>query len=160
MEPGGVTLRPMTMKKVAQVRWGVAVMLVCSLAACSSGPEAGNAGPVPSASAATQDTKGWPEGSTEHGNGSSADVSQQQDGAESAAGQIASGDGLRVKNQTGGPVTLIFRDGATAQVEAGKVVTLVMPCRERLPLRVESETGQFIAKHDGPCRKRETWVLG
>lgn len=77
----------------------------------------------------------------------------------SAAELVESGDGLRVENKTAEPVILVLADGATAQVDVGKVVTLHMPCRERFPLRAESTTGQLIAERDGPCLRRDTWTL-
>jgi hypothetical protein len=72
---------------------------------------------------------------------------------------MASGHGLRVENKTGGPIALIFPDGDTARVAAGTFVVVLRACRDRLPLRAESGTGEFVAERHGPCRQRDTWTL-
>ena len=100
------------------------------------------------------------QGVTTQGTGSEAEVAQLQADAASAAEQVASGDGLRVENRTREPVTLVFPDGETAWLAAGKDVVVLKPCPERLPLQVESESGELIAERDGPCRRRDTWTLG
>ncbi|MFN3602846.1 MAG: hypothetical protein ACK4UY_15800 [Dietzia sp.] len=141
----------MSMAAVAQAsRWAAAVVLLCSLSACSAESEESSAGPTPGSAQ---------QGSPGQGKGSSKDLDRLQGDAESAAGQIASGDGLRVENKTGGPVVLIFPDGDTAEVAAGKLVTILRPCPERLPLQAESTTGDLIAERGGPCRERDTWTL-
>lgn len=152
----------MDMAAVARVRCVGAVVLLCSLGACSTENGASSAGPTPSSSDAQRDKPGGASPgstSTRQGEGSGADVAHLQGGAESAAGQIASGDGLRVENKTGGPIALTFPDGDTAWVAAGKFVVVLRACRDRLPLRAESKTGDFIAERDGPCRQRDTWTL-
>lgn len=88
-----------------------------------------------------------------------ADVGQLREDAESAVGQIASGDGLRVENKTGGPIALVFPNGDAAWVAAGKFVDIVRPCPDRLPLRAERKTGELIAERDGPCRRHDTWTV-
>lgn len=151
----------MGMASVAQgSRWVGAVLLVCSLGACSTENGESRAGATPSSSDAQRDVPGGArQGGTGQGEGSGDDLAQLQGDAESAAEQVASGDGLRVENKTGGRVALIFPDGDTAWVAAGKVVTIARPCRDRLPLRAESKAGDFIAEHVGPCRQRDTWTL-
>lgn len=99
------------------------------------------------------------EGVTRQGTESEVEVAQLQSDASSAAEQVASGDGLRVENRTGAPVALVFPDGETVWLAAGKVVVVLKPCRERLPLRAESESGELIAERDGPCRRRDAWIL-
>lgn len=142
-----------------RVRWIVAVVLLFSLGACSADAPADNASPMTASSDAAQDKPdGSLEGRTNQGR-SGSDLSGLQGGAASAAELVESGDGLRVENTTADPVILVLADGATAQVDVGKVVTLHMPCRERFPLRAESTTGQLIAERDGPCLRRDTWTL-
>jgi hypothetical protein len=153
-------MRHMGPTAVAQVRWVAAVALLCLLGACNTEDGRSTDGPTPSSSDAQPGEQGGTKpGSTSQGEGSGNEVGQLQGGAESAAGQVASGDGLRVENKTGGPVALIFPDGDTSWVAAGKVVVVLRPCGDRLPLRAESKTGEFIAERDGRCRPRDTWVL-
>jgi hypothetical protein len=144
----------------AWVRWAGAVVLLCSFGACSAENEASSAESRPSTSIAQQERPNSPvHGSASQGEGSNADVAQQQGNAESAAGQIASEDGLRVENQTGEPIALTFPDGDTAWLATGKSVVILKACRDMLPLRAVNKAGAFIAQHGGPCRQRDTWTL-
>jgi hypothetical protein len=151
-----VTLRPMGMTGTGRARWLAVMMSLCSLTACTN--ESATSTPLASQSPADK-PDGTAEGSSESGQGSESDIDGLQEGAASAAEQIASGDGLRVENETGGAFTLVFPDGDTALVDAGKAVVVVRSCRDRLPLRVESVSGDLIDEFDGPCRLRDTWTV-
>lgn len=78
--------------------------------------------------------------------------------AGSAAEMIASGDGLRVVNRSGGDVWLVFPDEDRVQVQAGRRVVVHRPCRQTLPLRAVTEEAE-VQVHRGPCRQRDTWVI-
>ena len=157
-EPEAVTLRRMGMRVSARVGSVAAAISLCSLGACSA-DEPAESSPT-SSPGVTQDKRGGSlVGSTKQGEGSNSGLSGLQEGAASAAEQAESGDGLRVQNRTGTTVILVLADGARGPLEPGKVVTLVMPCPERFPVRVESMTGQFIAERAGPCRLRDTWTV-
>lgn len=159
MEPRAFTLRHMSVGAVARVRLVVVVVVLCLLAACSAGAPNESASPSTAASDAAQDKSGGSsEGSTGQGRESGLNVPELQGDAASAAEQIESG-GLRVRNQTGEPVNLVFADGSTARVGRGNTLTLVPPCGNRLPLRVETLTGEVIAKRGGSCRLRLTWTV-
>ena len=72
---------------------------------------------------------------------------------------MESGEGLRVVNRTGAAVNLVLASGASGPIAAGKFVILVMPCRERFPVRAEQMSGELIGQFTGPCRRRDTWTL-
>lgn len=78
--------------------------------------------------------------------------------AGSAAEMIASGDGLRVVNRSGGDVWLVFPDEDRVQVEAGRHVVVHRSCRQTLPLRAVTAEAE-VQVHRGPCRQRDTWVI-
>ena len=78
--------------------------------------------------------------------------------ASDAAEVIASGDGLRVVNRSGGDVWLVFPDEDRVQVKAGRYVVVHRPCGETLPLRAVT-SGADVQVHSGPCRERDIWVI-
>jgi hypothetical protein len=86
-------------------------------------------------------------GSSGEGEASESDVASSRDGAASAAEQIE------------GPIQVVFPDGQTAWMTAGKSVVILTPCRERLPLVAERPNGEFIAARNGPCRLRDVWTI-
>lgn len=150
---------------VARAMCMLSLMAAC---ACSTGNQGGTSSSVSPDSAAEQSSPVTPFpqspggennlGGTGQGKASSGEVGQLQAGAASMAERIESGDGLRVVNKTGGPVTLVLPK-TTGRVDAGKSILLLMPCNERLPVRVEHLNGEFIAEFDGPCRQRDTWTV-
>jgi hypothetical protein len=146
----------MTMTGTGAASWVAVMMALCSLTACSNDSDETTA-------LESQSSEERPDGaaqdSSETGQGSGSDVKESQDGAASAAEQIASGEGLRVENETGDAFTLVFPNGDTALVDAGKAVVVLRPCRERLPLRAQNESGDLIDEFDGPCRRRDTWTV-
>jgi len=136
-----------------------AVLLVVMLStplACNSNTDTS---PTENESSGSAQKSGRDPVTTRQGEGSGEKVTQLQGDAESAAEQVASGDGLRVVNKTGGPVALIHPDGATSWVAAGKSVVILRSCRDTLPLRAENNSGELIAERNGPCRQRDIWVL-
>lgn len=136
-------------------------MLLCMLGACSAAnDDPASSKPSSRNARVDQPGAGTDSGTTRQGQGSGNDLGQMQDGAESAAEQVASGDGLRVKNTTEEPIALVFPDGAVGWVKPGKSVVILRPCHETVPLRVEARTGDLIAERNGPCRRRATWVIG
>ena len=82
-------------------------------------------------------------------------IASDADAANEAA---QSNRGLSVKNRSGVRVTLVFANRSTAQIRAGKNVTLLMPCNERFPVRARDDAGRILATLEGPC-DRSTWVI-
>ena len=132
----------------------VGVALVLGLGAgCSAGsdqPEpAPGPAPVPAPAPAPSSSQGERSGSA---------LPRLSERAGSAAELIASGDGLRVVNRSGGDVWLVFPDEDRVQVEASRHVVVHRPCRQMLPLRAVTAEDE-VQVHRGPCRQRDTWVI-
>ena len=129
-------------------RVGVGVAVVLGLGAgCSADGDRPEPSPAP-----------VPAPSSSQGERSGNALPRLSERASSAAELIASGDGLRVVNRSGGDVWLVFPDEDRVQVAVGRHVVVHRSCRQTLPLRAVTAEAE-VQVHRGPCRQRDTWVI-
>src|ERR1700754_1155441 len=139
--------------KVALLAVVVAALVIAPPLLLASRPSPKSADPSPEIVATSQESQDVSASTREasgEGHASDGDVADSQRGADSARAQMASGDGLRVENNTGESVVLRFPDGDVVGVDAGRSVVVLRPCSDTLPLKAERVSGELIAVRDAP----------